>query len=94
MAKRATAKESAPEEGTYTVGDRDSWWSIAKAVGVPINDLLAANEAKASTEITPGDSIKLPSSAKPPELVPPEADETSKPVVTAPLDNPETEVSQ
>jgi murein DD-endopeptidase MepM/ murein hydrolase activator NlpD len=49
--------------GRYTVVSGDSWFGIAAAAGVPGRALLAANDARATTPLHPGDQITLPAGA-------------------------------
>ncbi len=45
---------------SYTVATGDSWYSVAAASGVTAAALLAANDAKASAALYPGDVLCLP----------------------------------
>lgn len=58
-AERAVAR--CPQ--THTAGPGDSWFGIADAVGISIDDLLAENGATTETVILPGDDICLPEGA-------------------------------
>ncbi len=44
----------------YTVQKGDTYWIISQKLGVPINTLMAANNATQSTVIYPGQSIVVP----------------------------------
>jgi LysM repeat protein len=46
--------------GTYTVQPNDYWAGIAQKLGVKVDDLMAFNDATASTVIHPGDKLKVP----------------------------------
>jgi LysM repeat protein len=46
--------------GTYTVQPNDFWAGIAQKLGVKVDDLMAFNDASASTVIHPGDKLKVP----------------------------------
>jgi LysM repeat protein len=46
--------------GTYTVQPNDYWAGIAQKLGVKVDDLMAFNDATASTVIHPGEKLKVP----------------------------------
>ncbi len=54
---------SAGSAGSYTVVSGDSWFGIAAAAGVTGRSLLAANDARSTTPLHPGDVITLPAGA-------------------------------
>jgi LysM repeat protein len=53
--------------GTYTVKAGDSLFVIARRLGAPFKDLLAANGFTASSPIYPGDQLAVPASATNPD---------------------------
>jgi murein DD-endopeptidase MepM/ murein hydrolase activator NlpD len=50
---------------TYHVDDGDSWFGIARQVGVPVSALLEENTATPETVLHVGDSLCLPARARP-----------------------------
>ena len=64
--RRVCATDSSPAPSTYTVAEGDAWFSVATAAGVTAGDLLAANDAGASTVLHPGDVLCLPDGATDP----------------------------
>jgi LysM repeat protein len=65
-----TTAKPKPKEActkTYKVVALDYWILIAKKVNVTVKDLLAANQAKASTALYPGRTICLPANASAPK---------------------------
>jgi hypothetical protein len=61
----APAKKAvgAPPKSTYTVVAGDGWFAIARKLGVPVKDLLAANGATKETMIHPGNVLRVPAVA-------------------------------
>jgi LysM repeat protein len=76
------AEASAPAERgcgqDYTIVAGDSWYRIAAAADVSVDDVLAVNAADTSTVLLPGDEICLPQGAQTP--APPS---TAAPATTA-----------
>lgn len=50
--------------GTYTVRDGDTWWSIARRLGINMDDLIAANGATPSTTIYTGQQLRTDGQAR------------------------------
>ncbi|MGD1031299.1 MAG: LysM peptidoglycan-binding domain-containing protein [Opitutaceae bacterium] len=66
----ADAVEAQPVAGvtpatTYTVGQGDSWWTIAKKNHLKVSDLAAANNLKPTSMLQPGQKLLIPSKALP-----------------------------
>jgi LysM repeat protein len=66
----ADAVEAQPVAGvtpatTYTVGQGDSWWTIAKKNHLKVSDLAAANNLKPTSTLQPGQKLLIPSKALP-----------------------------
>ena len=49
----------------YEVKKGDGWYKIAKNLGVNVNDLLQANNAKLDTMLQPGQRLKTRKSEQP-----------------------------
>lgn len=54
---------AAPAAGTYTVEPGDSMAGIASRLGLPLDDLLAANEAVDPRALQPGQELVLPAAS-------------------------------
>ncbi len=55
---------------TYTVGQGDSWWTIAKKNHLRISELAAANNLKSTSTLRPGQKLLIPSKSLPPGAAP------------------------
>src|SRR5699024_4466300 len=55
----STSSTSSSTGGTYTVQSGDTLNSIASSQGVPLDELLSANDLSASSTIYPGDVLQL-----------------------------------
>jgi LysM repeat protein len=60
----ATHKPAAPTTSYVVHAGDGGWWAIAKAHGVTLPQLLAANHAKTTTPVRVGETITLPKGAK------------------------------
>lgn len=60
----APSAAPAPPAGEYTVARGDTLFGIARAHGVAVADLLAANPALSSETLRPGQTLSLPSSTQ------------------------------
>jgi LysM repeat protein len=54
---------AAPGDGTYTVRQGDTLWSITRQLGLSISELIAANRAVSPNRIYPGQVLHLPPNA-------------------------------
>lgn len=60
-----TTRSSGGCAAKHVVVRGDSWFGISRAVGVSLNGLLEANDARATTVIRPGAEVCLPAGATP-----------------------------
>jgi LysM repeat protein len=51
------------QSASYTIRSGDTFYLISQRTGVPLTDLMKANNTTASTVLYPGDIITIPSAA-------------------------------
>lgn len=76
------APSPAPAAATHTVASGDTLWAIARAAGIPLSELLAANGLVRGSIIYPGQTLVVPGAA--PASVPPTPSPSPAPAAAAP----------